>query len=83
MHFLHNNHVWVELKSMTFLLKVCFLMRKNKLKVMTIFSFRNMGYNADCSNLMITWSQVASFHCIVIIFLSLCVIHNIPIHPML
>jgi len=21
------------------------------------FSFRNMGYNADCSNLMITWSQ--------------------------
>ena len=21
-------------------------------------SFRNMGYNADCSNLMITWSQV-------------------------
>lgn len=22
-----------------------------------ICSFRNMGYNADCSNLMITWSQ--------------------------
>ena len=27
--------------------------------VLTTFicSFRNMGYNADCSNLMITWSQ--------------------------